>query len=153
MKFITKMTSRGDTIVEVLIAVALMGVILTGAYAISNRSSTGIRQGQERAEALKIAESQVEKLKVASASTSSDIFTRTDTFCAYIEASGASIKTVAVADLTPPQPCKIVNGITYDVAVDRTHAGNSHLFNVTVSWPSATGNGDDRVVMKYRLDT
>jgi prepilin-type N-terminal cleavage/methylation domain-containing protein len=54
---------RGDTIIEVLIAIAVVGSIMTGAYAVATRSLNGVRVSQERGEALKIAESQIEIIK------------------------------------------------------------------------------------------
>lgn len=54
---------KGDTIIEVLIAIAVLGSIITGSYAIATRSLNGVRISQERGEALKIAESQIEIIK------------------------------------------------------------------------------------------
>jgi type II secretory pathway pseudopilin PulG len=58
-----KVTSAGDTIIEVLIAIAVMSFVLGSAFAISNRSQLSIQDAQEHTEALKIAQSQVEQLK------------------------------------------------------------------------------------------
>lgn len=55
--------TRGDTIVEVLISISVLSLILTASYALANRSSQGVRQAQERSEALKITEGLLEKLK------------------------------------------------------------------------------------------
>lgn len=54
---------RGDTIMEVLIVVAVLSLILTLSFAITNRSTQGNRQAQERSEAFKYTESQIELLK------------------------------------------------------------------------------------------
>lgn len=54
---------KGDTIVEVLLAVAALSLVLTASYVLANRSSQGIRQAQERSEALKHTETQLEWLK------------------------------------------------------------------------------------------
>lgn len=54
---------RGDTIVEILIALTVIGVLLSGGYAIATRSLKGIRIAQERSEATKVAERQAELLK------------------------------------------------------------------------------------------
>jgi prepilin-type N-terminal cleavage/methylation domain-containing protein len=54
---------RGDTIVEVLIAVALLAVILTGAYVTSNNSLRAERDSQEHAEAVTLAQAQIESLE------------------------------------------------------------------------------------------
>lgn len=56
-------SQAGDTIIEVLIALAVLGSIITGGYAIATRSLNGVRIAQERGEALKIAETQAEIIK------------------------------------------------------------------------------------------
>ncbi len=58
------LNSAGDTIVEVLIAMAVLGAVLTGGYAIATSSLNGVRVSQERNEALKVAETQAEALRV-----------------------------------------------------------------------------------------
>lgn len=54
--------NQGDTIVEVLIAVTVLMVIISGGYAITTRSLNGVRISQERSEATKIAEGQIEAI-------------------------------------------------------------------------------------------
>jgi type II secretory pathway pseudopilin PulG len=55
----------GDTIVEVMIALAILSSVLGTSFAIASRSIRKGRQAQERTEALKITESQIELLKEA----------------------------------------------------------------------------------------
>jgi len=55
----------GDTIVEVLLAIAVVSVVLGGAYASVSRSLNSARASQERNEAVKFVESQLESLEVA----------------------------------------------------------------------------------------
>ncbi|MDQ3123610.1 MAG: prepilin-type N-terminal cleavage/methylation domain-containing protein [bacterium] len=55
----------GDTIVEVLIAVAIISMVLAVAYATMNRNIQTMRDNQERSEAAKLAQGQVEALKQA----------------------------------------------------------------------------------------
>ncbi len=55
--------AEGDTIVEVLIAIAVVSFVLVGAFVISNSSLRSVRDAQERGEALKLAQAQVENLK------------------------------------------------------------------------------------------
>ncbi|MCA9342582.1 hypothetical protein KC950_01020 [Candidatus Saccharibacteria bacterium] len=54
---------RGDTIVEVMIALAVLGFIIVGAYSIASRSLNATRIAQERGEATKIAEGQLEAIR------------------------------------------------------------------------------------------
>lgn len=52
----------GDTIVEVLISLAILTVILVGAYVTANRSTIAERDAQEHAEALTVAQYELETL-------------------------------------------------------------------------------------------
>lgn len=63
MQLIRKLGQRGDTIVEVLIAIAVISGVLATSYAIVNSNSRSYQQGSERVEALKIAEERLELLR------------------------------------------------------------------------------------------
>lgn len=54
--------NNGDTIVEVLIAVAVLMVVITGGYSIATRSLNGARIAQERSEATMLAQGQLEAI-------------------------------------------------------------------------------------------
>lgn len=58
-------SEQGDTIVEVLIAVAVVSSVLAISYSIMNRNLQIMRDNQERTEASKIAQAQLERLKNA----------------------------------------------------------------------------------------
>jgi type II secretory pathway pseudopilin PulG len=60
-----KLTSnqRGDTIIEVLLCIAIAGSVITGAYALASRSLAEGVSASEHSQAIKIAESQIEALK------------------------------------------------------------------------------------------
>lgn len=63
-------SQRGDTILEVLIATAVLTLILTMAYTAANRGSLSTRQAQERGEASRHTEAQIELLKAFISRTS-----------------------------------------------------------------------------------
>jgi type II secretory pathway pseudopilin PulG len=65
---------RGDTIVEVLLAMAVLGMVLGTSFAIVNRSLATGRAAQERTEAQKLAEAQLEKLKLHSSNRANGYF-------------------------------------------------------------------------------
>lgn len=65
---------RGDTIVEVMLCLAIMGAALALAYGIATRSLTQVREAQERGEALKLAEEQAERIKQSIAINPNIIF-------------------------------------------------------------------------------
>ncbi len=58
-----KKTARGDTLVEVMLALAIIGLVLGFSYATASRALRVGRFAQEQTEALKVAEAQVERLK------------------------------------------------------------------------------------------
>jgi Tfp pilus assembly protein PilV len=61
---IKKLNQVGDTIIEVMIALVIMGSVLAGAYYLSNYSLNTILESHFRSDALYIAQSQLEQLKV-----------------------------------------------------------------------------------------
>src|ERR1700722_2401069 len=58
-----RLSDSGDTIVEVVIAMAIIGLILAGGYVTSNNSLHNETTSQETANALNLAESQVELMR------------------------------------------------------------------------------------------
>lgn len=54
--------NSGDTIIEVLISIAVLSVIIVGAYVAANHSTLVLRDTQERTNALTLAQNQVEML-------------------------------------------------------------------------------------------
>jgi type II secretory pathway pseudopilin PulG len=65
-----KTNQIGDTIVEVLLAVIVVGLAIGLGYGVASRSLKANQQAQERSEALKQVESQVERLKKAATTDS-----------------------------------------------------------------------------------
>src|ERR1017187_1268844 len=61
-KFI-KLHQKGDTIIEVLIAIAIISFILGGAYVTSNNSLLATHDAQEHGAALQLLQTEVELLK------------------------------------------------------------------------------------------
>lgn len=55
--------NKGDTIVEVILALGVLSLVIVSGYAIATSSLRGVQVSKERGEALKIAESQIENLK------------------------------------------------------------------------------------------
>ena len=66
-----KLNNKGDTIIEVMLSLAVLGALITSAYTIASRSLNGIRISQERSEATKIAEGQLEVIRNAYVNTKS----------------------------------------------------------------------------------
>ena len=60
-----RLYERGDTIVEVLIAIAIISTVLVAAYQTTTRSVLATQSTQEHSQALKYAETQMEYLRAA----------------------------------------------------------------------------------------
>lgn len=146
-KHIHKLTSAGDTIVEVLLAIAIVSAVLGGAYASTSRSSQGLRQSQERGEALKLAEAQLDQLK-------------------YLRSAGVQPPAVGqafcVADTTgqmefvdSPDPggaCKAGPDDRYEIALAQTTNPSVLEYEVVVQWGKIGGSEIERLAITYRVE-
>ena len=138
-------SERGDTIVEVLISIAIVSLIRGGAYVATNHSLTATRDAQERSDGLKLVESQIEQVKnLASVSPTVIFGTAPSSYCV---SSGAVLPSTDNA-------CKVTAaGVyaagkvpQYNLAI--TRSGN--VFTVVNSWDGVLGK-TAYVQMKYRL--
>lgn len=132
----------GDTIVEVLIAIAIVSMILGGAFASSQRSFNVNQRTQERGEATKYVEQQLERLKAASNSptaSTTGIF-RTSVPAVFCLDTAASIVTAG---------CTTGPGNRYTLEIRR--GVDNKTFTVSTVWDQSGGRGQDRVVMVYRV--
>lgn len=129
-----KLNQKGDTIVEVLISVAVVSLILTASYALSNRSSLAIRQAQERSEALKFSESQLENLRAYLATggnwTAGDL-------CMLDNSAKTNV----------PAQCNKGTDGRYRMSV----AKNGDIYTVSATWTRVGGTGDDNVKISYSI--
>jgi len=119
---------RGDTIIEVLIAVAIVSLVLTAAYALTNKNAAATQEVQEQAYAQKLVEQQVELLRSSVAPTGRGCYNVTD---------GSF---VAAATPPPsPNPCAISNGgATYDLLITPPVSGST--YTVTAGWDTVSGS-------------
>lgn len=74
-------SQTGDTIVEVLLCLAVIASVLTFTFVTVNKNSQAVRRSQERTEALQLAQGQVEILKEYLKDPSSPPITNSDYFC------------------------------------------------------------------------
>lgn len=116
-KFFSISNQRGDTIVEVLIAAAIISLVLVAAYGLTSRNTRAIMDNQEQSFGMKLAEEQLEFLGMATAAPTGQCYVSPAT-----EGSGA------VCDITN-------GGATYRRTI--TTSGGVH--RVTVSWDSVMG--------------
>ena len=136
---------RGDTIVEVLISIAVVSLILGGAYVTTNNSLQGTRASQERSDSLKVAESQLEALKSMALSDPDTIFgSPTSTpFCisngAVQSATNARCKVSAEGTQTTIEPA-------YNISITK----NGNTFTIRNSWSGLKGK-QERLNLTYKV--
>lgn len=142
-----RLNSVGDTIVEVMIVLAVLGLSVGIAYATANRSLLNARQAQESSEGSSLAQHQIELLRawadIPSSNTSQYIY-QTDPFC---------IKGNAIVNIvtSPPNTCSSIPGYNarYNVSITRDAATDT--FTVRVTWDDILGQGTDSATLIYRV--
>jgi type II secretory pathway pseudopilin PulG len=144
---------RGDTIVEVLIAIVIVASVIGGAYVVSNKSLQATRSAQERQNALKLSESQVEQLKSLIATAPASIFgvTAPTKFCLSSDATGVHVWDTTIA--AQKVKCTVdASGApstaqpVYTFVVQRT----ANDFKLTESWDDVSGDFTDSMQINYR---
>ena len=150
---------NGDTIVEVLIVAVVLSVVIGSIYKIATASLQATQLTQERTYALKLAETQVERLKAVSVQkTSSSVFDATQGFCIKGDLSRADLPSGVPAtsleadamsssqystDCSEDPASSACASYCYLIGVTRTSSalpapvGNS--FNVSVRWYGPRG--------------
>ena len=147
----TKFLQRGDTIVEVLIAIAVISLILGGAYVTTNKSLMATRGAQERGNALKLAESQLEELKSVIATQPDAVFGGAAPlqFCVYNNVVTSTLQVLASTD----PKCKVDtagNPTTNEPSFNVSIARAINDFTIQSNWADVTGHVTDHLQIKYR---
>jgi type II secretory pathway pseudopilin PulG len=146
MKFHTSFHTKqaGDTIVEVIIAVAVISTVLAGAFLVTTNSSRGIRDSEEHAQALQYLQGQVELLRSAASDSGGLPTTLTSPFCLdtanYYQPATTNSHCILGArykvSITSPTSSPTTNATT--------------TFNLVATWPSVSG-GMGTVYLAYKV--
>lgn len=160
-RLFTTMGDGGDTIVEVLIAIAVISVVLVGAYATTNHSLRSTEDAQERSNATSLVESQLELLKTASSTDPYAIWNRgaaLKTFCLTEPDShgsfGASIYPSSNSNCnvnTTGTPTTVQPDFNLSITNPITGSNPQDTFIVEAQWPSVEDNVTDNVQIVYRV--
>jgi len=138
---IKRLQTSGDTIVEVLLAIAILGSVLSGAYVTAGRSQKNIRQAQERGEALQLVQAQIEQVKnKADGNDIGTLFTETSDFC-FDYSSNITTS------------CNFGTDGRYTITIVRTNPvapAKDYNFTFTAQWDSVVG-GQDQITTEYIL--
>jgi prepilin-type N-terminal cleavage/methylation domain-containing protein len=147
------LNTRGDTLVEVLVALAVASFLVVIAYTSSNRGLTGAQVAQDREQGLKMAESQIEGLRLLPNAAAQPA-----TFCLDLS-SGTPVAfypTGAIAtDVDLETPATYANygpscttGI-YHISITHPSPPSVHVFTIRVRWQHAGDVGNDEVELQY----
>ena len=169
---------RGDTIVEVLVAIAVLSAVLGGAFVSARRSFNATQQAKDRDQAVRLAESQTERLKAATAGLADVLFDSSSPaeFCldndlgldnpatkANLTGSlAADINMDTFADPPYPSPCVLdsanrtfssasPSSIPYYISIQRSGTDTNLTFTVRVRWERAGGGGREQAQIIYRF--
>lgn len=157
---------RGDTIIEVLIALTIVGLTIALAYGIATRSIRSSQQAQERNEALKVAEGQLETIKYLASdgdpSNNSQIFFTARAFCMdgvlrrTFTASGWNVIIPLEDDSlgSPPYPAECVTGPQgrYHTAIKAESIGDERYeFTISVRWFGINEIEKEQLTVGYRV--
>lgn len=171
-----KKAMHGDTMVEVLLSIAIVGAVITGAYALASHSLQESISASEHTQATKLAEGQIEALKFRQKNTTSNVdsdpnswgnkFATANNFCLKTDVLTASSpgwfptqngsgsfnpETLGVAASRYNAQC--VNSSKYFINVT-TPAGadaNNRTFLVIVRWEAPGGGPQSKTQLYYRF--
>lgn len=143
---------RGDTIVEVLVVIAVISSVMGGAYALARRSTQNQQDAREQTKAVSLAEGQLEQLRAFTASSEAEaapLFSTTKPFCmisgnAYDDNFSGAIP----GSGTYPDTCKLDDdGATgrYRAAIIR----NGNTFTANIDWEGV--HGPKHVSISYKV--
>ena len=153
--------SRGDTIVEVMVVLAVLGLAISISYATANRSLLDTRQAQENSQATELVQDQVEALRVLAPTPTTDpnyatkdIFQPSDAshqpYC--IEVNTGNYQVIPPTSAIYAADCQNQLGL-YNLTDTYTPdvANDGGTFTVIATWPDIEGQGNDTVTIFYNL--
>ena len=138
---------RGDTIVEVLISITIIAVVLAGAYVTTNRSLQNTRSAQERTNALKLTESQIEQIKGAISADATGFFANSITNASFCMSGATPVATSDAACVQDTTGAATSVEPKFNLSI--TKSGN--LFVVTNTWSNINGRSTDKLIIPYRV--
>jgi prepilin-type N-terminal cleavage/methylation domain-containing protein len=133
----------GDTIVEVLVALAVVSVILVGAFIVTNRSTKDVRDSEEHAQALQFLQGQVELLRSAAS--------RSGALPASLDVPFCLDAAIYYQPAASDSNCLLDS--LYRVAIVSPVASpgtGTTTFNLTATWPGING-GTGFINLSYNV--
>ncbi len=138
------LSQRGDTIVEVLIAIAIISLVLTGAYSTTHKNLVATRSSQEHSEAVKLLQGQIEAGRASGKLTPGSHSIPTAPFCINT-ATQAIVTYTAASSICNPSSAS--GGYKYAITISPPSSG---VYNLSATWPKL-GGGTDTVNLWYKF--
>ncbi len=147
---------RGDTIVEVLIVLAVLSLSFSISYATANKGLNKAQNAQEHSQALGYLNSQVELVRNVIAKQNNAVFTSSP-FCINESIAPASPSAVVIIDPAHfPTECKKHNDGRYQVSVnykqDLANPANNY-FLFSVNWAGLGDFGNQKEDFTYKMES
>ncbi len=138
--------ARGDTIVEVLIVLAVLGLAIGVSYATANSSLQTTRAAQEDSQATELLQSQLEAMRSLASTDAANIFQSGSAFCI-----NSAFTTVVDTSLVSPAPACVQDNL-YTVNINYVNnAVTPDTFTLVATWPDIHGSVQDSETMVYRM--
>lgn len=157
-----KRRQAGDTIVEVLIAIAVVGSVLAIAYSIMNRNLIVMRDNQERTESVKLAQAQIESLKSiwGTAAGRAQLNTQgANGFCLsgdgnnpIVDLSGGAPTATMESDNFGDYAAECINQGIFHIGIRRQGSSPNYTYRVTVRWDQVGTRNRKEAAIVYRLN-
>lgn len=162
-----RLKETGDTIVEVMVVLAVLGLAVSIAYATATKSLTEARQAQENSYASELVQEQIEALRdlgqIATPPATQNIYI-TSKFCIVYNPAPTNSYTVTTFSSSPPSFCTMpfaptssaisvyYCGGTYPSSGNALCSGLSNdTFVVQANWPDVGSQGTDYITQEYRV--
>ncbi|MBI5906755.1 type II secretion system protein [Candidatus Saccharibacteria bacterium] len=156
--------ARGDTIVEVLLSITIIGFVLGAAYLLTNRSLQAGIAAREHTEAVNYVQGQIERLKSAKESSTVTDFNNTyhvtaaaGKYCLIIDASTKVVTKKLTTDIG--KPCDVDSdhpdgGGRYHLSTIYTDSDpNAKTFKFSATWERVGTGTTESVDIYYRTVT
>lgn len=144
--------SRGDTIVEVLVSLAVLSLAFAISYATASHALQDSQNSQEHSQALEYLDTQIEALhyEVINQALKPSVYWNTHVqFC---------FEPQAPSPTPPSQPITIkrdikcsIPGSGFNYMVWITYGGSSNAFTAHITWPGLGSLGQQSEELSYRI--
>ena len=156
-----RLRQTGDTIVEVLIAIAITGAVMAGAFTVSQKSVIAVRSSQEHGEVLQLLQGQVELVRVRALDESnavSGIYATSPKFFCINDTTKQRANQPRLGNALPDREtdsfetyedaCKFGPNKMYSVAISYNPA--TRIFTFVCRW-DRLGGGTNQEQLVYRI--